>query len=222
MTSEAAPMGSLPTPPWMVGCLRTAGLALPHPMSKRDIDADVKFATTVFGAMGIGAGSTVLFTSGSSEYAQFWPYEQALENLGACTAIGENLFFDAGRSEMFMRRLDIDLAFGPGAEIVDGMAVMGLDAKTAYTPAKLICARDSAVGKLSELGFDPWRMVAFGPAFAFVAPDGTIYYDSNEWLLEERAGELLISARQARANPLVRFPTGIKGSIDAAGQLRLD
>jgi hypothetical protein len=221
VTHRLADVGQLPSTPWMVGCIRTAGLALPHPMSKRDIAADVLFATTVFDAMGIGAGSTVLFTSGSSEYAQFWPYEQALETLGACVAIGENLPFDAGRSEMFMRRLDIDLAFGTGSEVVDGMAMMGLDAAKAFAPAKLICARDSAVGKLRELGFAPWRMVAFGPAFAFVAPDGTTLYDRDEWLLEAPAGELLISARKARANPLVRFPTGIKGTVDEQGQLQL-
>ncbi len=216
-----APVAQLPSPPWMVGCLRIAGLALPHPMSARDIAADVRFATRLFGEMGIGAGSTVLFVSASSEYAQFWPYEQALENLGACVAVADNSPFDAGRSEMFMRRLDIDLAFGIGLNVVDGMKMMGLDAATAFKPAKLICVRAEAGDQLASLGFSPWRMVAFGPAFAFVAPDGTTYYDREEWLLEAPAGELLISAKQARGNPLVRFPTGVKGSIDEAGTLRL-
>ena len=210
-----------PSAPWMVGCLRTADGPLPHPMSARDIAADIRFATSIFGKMGIGAGATVLFTCGSSEYAQFWPYEQALETLGACVAVAENLPFDAGRSEMFIRRLKIDLAFGIGREIVDGMAMMGLDTAAAFKPAALICARDSAAATLVELGFAPWRMVDFGPAFAFVAPDGTTYYDRDEWLLEAPDGDLLISARQARGNPLVRFATGIAGSIDDAGALRL-
>lgn len=221
MSNILARVEPLPSQPWMVGCLRTGGLALPHPMTARDIAADVRFATTIFDAMGIGAGSTVLFACGSSEYAQFWPYEQALETLGACVAVAENLPFDAGRSEMFMRRLSIDLAFGVGLEIVDGMKMMGLDAAAAFQPAKLICARDAAAGRLAELGFTPWRMIAFGPAFAFVAPDGTTWYDRDEWLLEAPAGELLISARQARGNPLVRFPTGVRGTIDAAGTLQL-
>ena len=91
-------------PLWLVGCLRVAGLSLAHPVSERDMAADVKFARDLFGKFKIGAGFTLLMTSGSSEYAQFWPYEEALETLGACVALADNHVFDAGRSEMFIRR----------------------------------------------------------------------------------------------------------------------
>ena len=221
-TSNLAQVEHRPSTPWMVGCIRTGGSALPHPMTARDIAADARFATGMFALMGIGAGSTVLFTCASSEYAQFWPFEQALETLGACVAVADNSPFDAGRSEMFMRRLSVDLAFGIGSEIVDGMAMMKLDVATAFSPAKLICARTAAADRLATLGFSPWRMVAFGPAFAFIAPDGTTYHDQDEWLFEAPAGELLITARQARGNQLKRFATGVRGGLDSAGALRFD
>ena len=206
---------------WMVGCIRAERLTLPHPMNARDIAADAAFADRLFARLGIGAGATILFTSGSSEYAQFWPYEQALEARDACVAVAENLLFDASRSEMFMRRLPIDLAFGIGDAILDGMQAMNIDIAKAFAATPLICARDGAADRLRALGFAPWRMVGFGPAFGYVAPDGTTLYDTDEWLLEARAGEILISARHARAHPLVRFPTGVRGAVGSSGAFSL-
>jgi hypothetical protein len=208
--------------PWMIGCIRTGSLTFPHPLTARDIAADAKFAKTMFGKIGIAAGATVLFTSASSEYGQFWPYEQALETLGACVAVAENLNFDAGRSEMFMRRLDVELAFGVGSAILDGMQMMGLDAATAFARAGKICARAEAAGRFEEMGFKPWRLVNFGPAFGFVSPTGESFYDRDEWLIEAPVGEVLISARVARGNPLIRFPTGVSATIDGDGGFRLD
>ena len=210
------------TVPWMIGCIRTGQLTIAHPLTARDIDADVNFAASIFGLMGIGEGATVLFTSASSEYGQFWPYEQALESLGACVAVAENLTFDAARSEMFMRRLAIDLAFGIGQPILDGMTMIGLDVASAFGRAGTICARVEAANQFEQLGFKPWRMIGFGPAFGFVAPDGRTYHDREEWLLEAPAGELLISARRARGNPLVRFATGVRATIDETGDFRLE
>jgi hypothetical protein len=207
--------------PWMVGCVRTGKLTFPHPLTLRDINADAAFAESMFERMGIRTGATVLFTSGSSEYGQFWPYEQALDSMGACVAVAENLVFDAGRSEMFMRRLNVDLAFGIGEEILDGMQMMELDPATAFGLAGKICARTGAADRLDQLGFKPWRLVDFGPTFGFVSPDGESFYDRNEWLIEAPEDEVLISARAARGNPFIRFPTGLLATIDDDGGFRL-
>jgi hypothetical protein len=220
--TSVSPEPGLNAAPWMVGCLRADRLTLPHPMSARDIAADARFADMFFERIGIGEGAMVLFTSGSSEYAQFWPYEQALEARNACVAVAENLLFDAGRSEMFMRRLPIELAFGIGDQILDGMAAMNLDIAKAFASTPLICARDGAADRLRDLGFSPWRMVSFGPAFGYVSPDGTSVHDDDEWLLEAPAGEILISAKNARAHSLVRYPTGVRGSVARSGGFALD
>ena len=199
----------------IIGCLRTPHVVTEYPVSFRDVDADAKFGASVFRRLGVGAGSMVLFTSGSSEYAHFWPYQIAAGALDGCAVIAENFMFDAGRSEMFMRRLPIKLAFGITEAILDGMVALNLDIATAFAPAEVICARDGAADRLRALGFAPWRMVSFGVAFGFVSPDGETVYDRDEWLIEEARGELLITALQGRAKPVVRFPTGVCGSVDA-------
>ncbi|MCP1472360.1 hypothetical protein J3E64_004078 [Sphingobium sp. OAS761] len=205
----------------MYGCIRTSHAVTSYPISFRDVHADALFGMKMFQKMGVEAGSMVLFTSGSSEYAQFWPYEISVANLEGCVAIAENFIFDAGRAEMFMRRLSIKVAFGITDAILDGMAAMNLDVAKAFQPAGSICARDGAADRLKELGFAPWRMVSFGPAFGFVSPDGETFHDQDQWLLEAVGGELLITSRHARALPVVRLPTGIAGSVDPSGRFSL-
>lgn len=205
----------------MIGCIRTAHATRSYPVSFRDVHADARFGMKMFERLGMGAGSTVLVTSGSSEYAHFWPYQIAVAELEGCVAIAENFIFDAGRSEMFMRRLPIKIAFGISEAILNGMDSMNLDIAKAFAPAGLICARDGAADRLKAHGFAPWRMVSFGPAYGFVSPDGESFYDDQEWLLEEVDGELMISARTARALPLVRMPTAVRGTVDEQHQFTL-
>ncbi|WP_139810041.1 hypothetical protein [Sphingomonas azotifigens] len=205
----------------IVGCLRTPHLVTEYPVSYRDVDADARFGAAMFGKMGVVPGSMVMCTSGSSEYAHFWPYQLAVESLEACVAIGENFIFDAGRAEMFMRRFPIKVAFGISDAILDGMAALNLDTRKAFAPAEMICARDGAADRLAALGFAPWRMVSLGIAFGFVSPEGETFYDRDEWLIEEANGELLITALQNRASPVVRLRTGVKGSVSASHDFTL-
>ena len=199
----------------IIGCIRTSHAVMTYPVSFRDVHADASFGMRMFERMGVTAGSVVMVTSGSSEYAHFWSFQVAVVQLEGCVAVAENFIFDAGRSEMFMRRLPVKVAFGITDAILDGMAALKLDVATAFAPAGVICARDGAATRLQELGFSPWRMVSMGPAFGFVSPQGETFYDKDEWLIEEAGGELLITARKARALPLVRLPTGVRGTVDA-------
>lgn len=203
------------------GCIRTPHSVISYPVSFRDVYVDAQFGKKMFEKMGVDAGSMVLFTSGSSEYAHFWPYEISVANLAGCVAIAENFIFDAGRSEMFMRRLPIKVAFGITDAILDGMVALKLDTAKAFAPAGVICAREGAADRLKDLGFSPWRMVNFGPSFGFVSPEGETFYDDQEWLLEEADNEILITAVNARALPLVRLRTGVMGSIDQDGRFAL-
>ena len=178
--------------------------------------ADSRFARRLFTVAGIGAGDLVVLTAGASEYAQVWPYEAALESLGACIAIAENLRFDAGRTEMFLRRFSMRAAFGIGPAVLDGLHDMGKPLDKVFGNTPVIFARDLAVNRLRAVGLKPWRVETLGPAFAFEDPDGETYYDRDEWLIESDNGELVITALNDRANPLVRLRTGVGGAIDSS------
>ena len=219
-TSADATAGTRPDQV-MVGCLRTVHAVSALPISQRDLAADTRFASNVLDRLGVVSDSMVLLTSGSSEYGHFWPFELAIEQREACVAIADNFIFDAGRSEMFMRRLPIDVAFGIADTVLDGMAAMKLDVVKAFSPVGTICARDGAADRLAALGFAPWRMVSFGPTFGYVSPQGETLYDKDEWLLEAADGELLITARNARALPLVRLRTGVRGMVDSDNDFAL-
>ena len=57
-------------------------------------------------------------------------------------------------------------------------------------------------------------MHPIGPLWAFESPQGDgARYDESEWLIEEHAGELLLTAVAPRACPLVRLRTGVQGRV---------
>jgi len=134
----------------MVGCIRTPHAVISYPVSFRDVHADAAFGARMFTKMGVEAGSIVMFTSGSSEYAHFWPYEIAVSDLEGCVAIAENFIFDAGRSEMFMRRLPVKVAFGITEAILDGMDALKNDEKKKEIAEDEHKRLDAEVQKLTD------------------------------------------------------------------------
>lgn len=70
-------------------------------------------------------------------------------------------------------------------------------------------------GSSHILGFSPWRKVTRGLPFAFLPPQGKIFYGHNEWLMEEVNRGLLIMSLNARAKPVFRVRTSGEGTVDA-------
>lgn len=202
----------------MVACFPTKGLRLAYPLSHRDIEADTKWARRFLASVGVVAGDTVAVSTACSELGHFWPYECAIAALDACVAMAENVSFDARRTEMFLRRFEVRAAFGVSEEILNGLEMADLPLHKTFASTPLVFARDAAAARLREAGIDPWRMVTLGPLFAFVSPQGEVHYDADEWLLESIGGEVHVSARQPRAQPMFRLPVGVAGQAPADGR----
>jgi hypothetical protein len=201
----------------LVSCFAARGIRLPYPVSYRDLEADTRWGCRFFSSVGVGAGDTVAVSVACSELGHFWPYECAIERLDACVAMAENIGFDARRTEMFLRRFQARAAFGVGEHVLNGLEMAGLPLHKSFASTPLLFARDGAADRLKQAGLDPWRMVTLGPLFAFVSPQGKVHYDQDEWLLESIDGEVHVTARKPRAQPLFRLPIGIKGQAPTDG-----
>ena len=202
----------------LVACLQAKGLKLAYPLSRRDVEADTRWARHFLASAGVVAGDTVAVSTACSELGHFWPYECAVEALDACVAMAENVSFDARRTEMFLRRFDVRAAFGVSEEILGGLETAGLPLLETFARTPLVFARDAAAERLKKAGLDPWRMVTLGPLFAFVSPQGDVHYDQDEWLLESIAGEVVVTARNSRARPFFRLPVGVAGQAPSDTQ----
>lgn len=201
----------------MVSCFSARGIRLPYPLSHRDVEADTRWGCRFFSSVGVVAGDTVAVSVACSELGHFWPYECAIERLDACVAMAENISFDARRTEMFLRRFQARAAFGVSEQVLNGLDMAGLPLHQTFASTPLLFARDAAADRLKQAGLNPWRMVTLGPLFVFVSPQGQVHYDQDEWLLESIDGEVHVTARKPRAQPLFRLPMGIQAQAPSDG-----
>jgi hypothetical protein len=115
---------------------------------------------------------------------------------------------------MFLRRFALRAVLGLSGEVVAGLAALGRDLPDLLGRSTVVALPD-ACERLRACGLAPWRMVPVGPIYAFESPQGGgARYDTSEWLVEEEAGELLLTARAVRASPFVRLKTGVRGRVE--------
>jgi len=202
---------------WGIGCARTPAGPLPYYVTWRDIQVDSLWARGILSDLGIGAGSLIHLTHNYSEQALFGPYYQAARYLGATFANGMASPYDAYRLEMYLRRFRFQAAIGITEEVLDGLAQARHHLDQIFAKVPVIAALPSAHGRLTEMGFKPWRLLPLGPLLAVEAPDGSgARYNHGEWQLETRAGRVFLSAapRRRRDNGFIDLDTGLDGAIE--------
>jgi hypothetical protein len=198
---------------WAIGLLRLPGGFQPYPVSLRDIERDSSWARSVFERVGIRSGLPMHLIGAGCDNEILWPYENALIGMRVPFGVAEPVAIDAPRSDMFLRRFKMQAVMGLSGELVDALIAMGRDLK-ALLGHSTVVAQPDAVAALRASALAPWVMHAIGPIWAFESPDcDGARYDESEWLVEEDAGELLLTAVAPRACPLVRLRTGVHGTV---------
>ena len=185
-------------------------------MSLRDIERDTAWAESVFRRIGIAAGRPMHLIGTGCDNEILWPYENALIRMKVPFGVAEPVAIDAPRTDMFLRRFRMQAVVGLSGEIVDALIALGRDLKALLGHSTLVVLPDAAP-KLRAAGLAPWTMVPIGPLYAFESParDGA-RYDESEWLVEEDAGQLLLTSLAPRACPFVRLRTGVARARRAA------
>lgn len=211
---------------WAVGVIRTVHGSHAYPTSHRDIERDTAWAERVYDEMGLAAGRFVHLVGAGAAYEMVWPYENALIRKRIPFGASEPVALDAARAALFLRRFALQALIGLSLPIVDYLVAQGRDAGALLGAVATVAALPEAYPRLRALGLSPWRMIPVGALFAFEPPaGGGARYDESEWLVESRDGELLLTAIGARACPLVRLRTGVRGQVervDGASRLFLD
>ena len=198
---------------WAIGLLRLPGGYQAYPVSLRDIERDTLWAHSVFERVGIRKGVPMHLIGAGCDNEILWPYENALIGMKVPFGVAEPVAIDAPRSDMFLRRFRMQAVMGLSGELVDALVKLGRDLEALLGHSTVVALPD-AVPALRAAGLAPWTMHPIGPLWAFESPerDGA-RYDESEWLIEDDAGELMLTAVAPRACPLVRLRTGVRGRV---------
>jgi len=205
---------------WAIGLLRLPGSYQPYPVSLRDIEHDTAWARRVFERLGIRAGVPMHLIGAGCDNEILWPYENALIAMKVPFGVAEPVAIDAPRSDMFLRRFQMQAVMGLTGELADALVALGRDLHSLLGHSTIVASPD-AVPALRAAGLAPWTMRTIGPIWAFESSDGDgARYDDSEWLIEEQGGELLLTSVAPRACPFVRLRTGVHGRVALHGDER--
>ena len=201
--------------PWAIALLRLPSGFQPYAVSRRDMERDTAWAIKVFEWMGLQKGLPIHLIGAGSDNATLWPFENACIHLGIPFGMGEPVQIDSGRSDMFLRRFQMQAVIGLSNGVLDGLQAAGRDLNKLLGVSPLLAAMPNVCDRLKAAGLAPWRMVQIGPIYAFEAADGGgARYDNSEWLVEDDGTQLLLTSLAPRACPFVRLQTGVRGKVE--------
>ncbi|ONH55531.1 hypothetical protein CcI49_28915 [Frankia sp. CcI49] len=200
----------------------TATGAVEYEVSNEDIARDTAWAAGLLEGAGLGRGTALLAIG--SPFLMPWlaPFIRAASATGATIAHADRWGWDARRSEMFVRRLPIQVVLGMTADIAQSLSASGLI--TTFERVPYLLAYPDAVGTLKAAGLDPGTLAWVGPATAAsLAGGGPLRYNADEWRLDtDPDGGILVSTAGRRAASFDRTPVGLRGDVLKPGLLVLD
>jgi len=196
---------------WAIGRDHHDGVPADFEVSWDDWRRDTAWAQTVLARHGVGRGTPVLIVGGMEESPWFDPFEHAVVNLGGHYSLGETHAFDAFRSAIYARSLDIEVIFGINRPVAEGFGDALVET---LARARVILARPDTVPVLSAAGLSAAIVTRVGPALAVeCAPGSGAHINGSEWSVDADAGELLLTTVGPRAHALDHARVAVRGTI---------
>jgi len=188
-------------------------------ISRDEITRDIGAAMAALGNAGVARGDRVLFCSMLSEAGQFWPLMVATMAVGAQLSCADATEAEAARVAMFCGRLRYAAVIGITAEVVDGLAGLGVRPAELLGGVGIVAARPGAYERLASGGVPVHRFALVGPAVALgPAPGAPASVAASEWSVEDGPdGYLAVTNLKPRATTFSRTPTAIRGRVDEHG-----
>jgi hypothetical protein len=209
LAADSVPRAAL----WGIGRYQVDGRPVDFPISWEDRDRDTDWAASVLAQHGVGAGTAVLVVGGMAESPWFDPFETAVLRRGGHYSIGEIISFEAFRSGMYARRLDVEVVFGINRAVAEGL---GDELGPAFSGVRTILARPDAVPVLHAAGRPALTVSRVGPALAVECPVGAgAHVNGAEWSVEADGADLLLTTVGPRAHRLERQRVGVAGRVSA-------
>ena len=192
-----------------------AGEPVDFPVGEDDLAADATWAGAVLAGHGVERGHRAVVAALTWESAWFEPLRIAMHRMGGAFSNTETWEREAGRLDMFLRRLTPDVVAGPGSEMIAGLAAVP-GAFDRLRRVRLLLVRPAAAALLEGTGV----VVPVGPTLGLSHGDGGgIVVDPAQWEIAERDGELVVSSTAARMARFDHQPTGLRGRVERRGGL---
>jgi hypothetical protein len=196
---------------WAIGRDHHDGVPADFEMSWDDWRRDTVWAETMLAHHGVGRATPVLIVGGMEESPWFDPFEHAVLNLGGHYCLGETHAFDAFRSALYARCLDVEVIVGINREVIEGF---GDSLATTLAGAHVILARPNTIPLCTAAGLPAAIVTRVGPAMAVeCSPGSGAHINGSEWSVDEAGGELLLTTVGPRAHALDHVPVAVRGTI---------
>jgi hypothetical protein len=193
------------------------GRRVPWRISHQEIGRDIGVAVNVLSDLGL-AGKRVLWCSMLSQAGQFWPYTCGTVMAGGKLSCADSTYGEAMRVSMFLRLMDYDAVFGVTEALLDGIEALDLAPIEVFGGVRLLGAHPGAYERLLARRLAPLHFAVCGPALAIGRePGGPAYVANGEWELTTAGDRVCISSLGERAQPFIRTPIALRGTIVTGG-----
>jgi hypothetical protein len=212
LESTVRAAGAIPRPGlWAIGRDHQDGVPDDFEVNWDDWRRDTVWAETMLARHGVGRGTPVLIVGGMEESPWFDPFEHAVLNLGGHYCLGETHAFDAFRSALYARCLDVEVIVGINRAVVEGF---GDKLRETLGHARVILARPDTMPLFNAAGLTAAIITRVGPALAVeCAPGFGTHINGSEWSVDEAGGELLLTTVGPRAHVLDHARVSVRGTI---------
>jgi hypothetical protein len=203
---------------WAVGTYEDEhGRRAPWRISHAEVGRDIGLATALLTELGV-SGQRVLWCSMLSQAGQFWPYVCGTVMAGARLSCADATYGEAMRVSMFLRLMEYDAVFGVTDDLLDGLDALDRPPGEVFAGVRLLGAHPGAYERLVALGLAPVRFALCGPAVAIGRePGGPAGVLPEEWELSAAGEHVAITSRAPRAQPFIRTPIALRGTIIDGG-----
>ena len=181
------------------------------PVSYHDIDRDAVAADAALHALDVPADANLLLVSTLPGIATVWPYAVASARGSRAVFFADATAFDANRTEMFTRRIEIDTILGLNGAVLKGLGELG-DPYDVLRRARVVAADHELVEDLREHGVNAVSWLTLGPATAIECSQGVLHYDDSQWSVRAGANGLVVCGGPQRAVAGAAFETGVLGT----------
>lgn len=165
--------------------------------------------------LGIGPGDRVLLNGSGAEGPWLRPLMDALRSIGATYGIAEAMGWDANRTLVFARELDLHGVIGLPKEVAERL---GDDAvlRELFGATRVVLARPDAVPLLRSAGIPAGVISFLGPALAIECRGKAgAHVDAAEWSVGSHDGLIwLAPAAVGRCRGLGRTVLPVRGTVE--------
>jgi hypothetical protein len=185
-------------------------------ISWAELTRDTQWVTAALRGLGLTAGRRALLVGSGFEGPWLRPMMDALRALGVTYGIAEALGWDANRTVVFNRELDLHAVIGlsePVAERLGDPARL----REMFGSTPVVLGRPAAAALLRTAGVPAGVLCFVGPALAIeCAQRRGAHVNGAEWQVTARDGELWIAGAGRRVDRLPDTPLGIRAAITTA------